>query len=622
MSGIVGILHLDESPVDRNTLQALTDFLTFRGPDAQRIWMDGPVGFGHTLLKTAAEPETAPQPFSLDGAVWIVADARLDARADLIAKLEDQSQRGLGTVAPRGFGAMADVELLLRAYLAWGENCVDHLLGDFAFGIWDGPRKRLFCARDHLGIKPFYYTHKGSLIVFSSTLECLRQHAAVSDQLNDLAIADFMLLQHNQDPATSMFADIQRLPPAHTATWSRAGQQSRCYWTMPVDPPLFLRRSDDYIERFKELLRQCTGDRLRNNAVGIFMSGGLDSTSLAAGAAGVLRARSPGSLSLSALTMDDPADPLEKQCAGLAAQALAIPIHFFKWGEASIDRNWQLSPLPAPEPSLHPWELGATRDYYRQAAALSRVFLHGEGPDHGLLFEWQNYVSYLLAQGRYGRVLRDLFATVLHAERSASKSMVNRPGQFGLSMQPLPAAFPDWLNSALESKYDLRQRWEAKWLKPPAASSVHPLRPVAYASFLDPFWPAMFDGHDAAWTGAQVEVRHPYLDLRMLRFLLAVPPLPWCKKKYLVRRAMRGVVPKSVVGRSKEGVTWATIMERALSANAAPLHPVPQLSAYVDSRRFPEDAPQDQWLLGCALRVRSLNNWLQYVQKKPRPPAI
>src|ERR1035438_6735466 len=115
MSGIVGIVHLDQSPVERNTLQDLTNFLTFRGPDAQQIWVAGPVGFGHTLLKTAAESETEHQPFSLDGAIWIVADARLDARADLITKLEDQSQHGLG--------AAADVELLLRAYLAWGENC-------------------------------------------------------------------------------------------------------------------------------------------------------------------------------------------------------------------------------------------------------------------------------------------------------------------------------------------------------------------------------------------------------------------------------------------------------------------------------------------------------------------
>ncbi|HYL35178.1 MAG TPA: asparagine synthase-related protein [Bryobacteraceae bacterium] len=615
MSGIVGILHLDQSPVERRTLQGLTDFLTFRGPDAQQIWVDGPVGFGHTLLKTAAESETEHQPFSLDGATWIVADARLDARPDLIAKLENQSQPGLG--------AAADVELLLRAYLAWGEKCVDRLLGDFAFGIWDSPRQRLFCARDHLGIKPFYYSHNGSLVIFSNTLECIRQHPAVSDQLNDLAIADFLLLQRNQDLATTMFADIQRLPPAHTSAWSRAGKQSRRYWTMPVDPPLFLRRSEEYVDRFKELLRQSVGDRLRTNEAGIFMSGGLDSTSMAAGAAEVLRARSPGGLSLWALTRDDPENPAEKQCAGLAAKALAIPIHFFNWGDASIDGNWQLSPLPTPEPALQPWELAATRNLYRQASTLSRVFLHGEGPDHGLLFEWRPYVSYLLDQGRYGRILRDLYVTVLRARGGTlSKSASTRAGQIGPSMQLLPQSFPEWVNPALESQYDLRHRWEAKWLKPPAAAALHPTRPVTYASFLDPVWPSMFDGHDAAWTGTQVEVRHPYLDLRMLRFFLAVPPMPWCKQKYLVRRAMRGVLPKSVLGRDKEAVAWATMMERTVSSSSSPFDPVPQLSVYVDTRRFPTDVPQDQWLLGCALRVRSLNNWLQYVQEKPRLQKI
>jgi asparagine synthase (glutamine-hydrolysing) len=609
MSGIVGILHLDQSPVDRHTLQGLTDLLAFRGPDAQQVWSDGPVGFGHTLLKTTAESETEHQPFSLDEATWIVADARLDARSDLIAKLANQS--------PHGLVAATDVELILRAYLAWGENCVDQLLGDFAFGIWDAPRKRLFCARDHLGIKPFYYSRQGSLVIFSNTLECVRQHPAVSDRLNDLAISDFLLLQHNQDAATTAFADIQRLPPAHTVTWSQAGEQSRRYWTMPVDPPLFLRRPAEYVDRFRELLRQAVGDRLRTNEAGIFMSGGLDSTCMAAGAAEVLRARAPGSLRLCALTRDDPEDPAEKECAGLAANALAIPIRFLTWGDTSIDRNWQFSTLPAPEPALHPWELAATRNFYRQAGSFSRVFLHGEGPDHGLLFEWQHYVSYLLAQGRYGRVLRDLCATAVRARGAASKSASTRLGQIGPSRHLLPQAFPDWVNPALESQFGLHDRWEAKLLRPPAANSLHPIRPVAYASFQAPFWQTMFDSHDAAWTGTQVEVRHPYLDLRMLRFLLAVPPLPWCKQKYLVRCAMRGVLPKSVVRRAKEGIPWTKVIERVVNSSSAPFIPVPQLSAYVDMRRFPTDVPQDEWLLGCALRVRSLNNWLQYLQKKP-----
>ena len=610
MSGIAGILHLDGSPIERHTLQRLTDFLTFRGPDAQQIWVDGAVGFGHTLFKTTAESQTECQPFSLDGATWIVADARLDARSELISKLDNQSQSSLS--------AAPDVELLLRAYLAWGENCVEQFLGDFAFAIWDGPRKRLFCARDHLGIKPFYYAQKGSVLIFSNTLECVRRHAAVSDQLNDLAIADFLFLQHNEDPSTTVFADIQRLAPAHTATWSADGKQLRRYWTLPVDPILFLPRSEDYVDRFKDLLRQAVSDRLRNDEVGIFMSGGLDSTSLAATAAEVLRSR--GSSNLCALTRDDPEDPADKECARLVAKTLAIPIRFFNWGEVSTDRNWQLAPLPAPEPVVIPWELTATRNMYRQAASLNRVFLHGEGPDHGLLYEWQPYVSQLLAEGRYRRLLSDVFVTATRVRRAAnSKSTLTRMRQnSGLALQLRPRDFPDWVNPTLESRYSVRDRWESKWLKPPSAGSLHPIRPVAYAAFRGPIWQAMFDEHDAGSTGAQVEVRHPYLDLRVLRFLLAIPPLPWCKQKYLMRRAMRGVLPEAVLGRAKETVPWTTTVGRVVASSGPPLDPVPELSAYVDTRRFPKVPPEDQWLLGCALRARSLNNWLEYLQQKTR----
>src|SRR5262245_34201523 len=215
MSGIVGILHLDGALVDRALLRRMTDFMTFRGPDEQRIWVDGNVGLGHTLLRTTFESEHEHQPFTLDGRVWIVADARVDAQADLIAKLNGQGEQ-----VEQG---ATDVELLLRAYRVWGEDCVEHLLGDFAFAVWDGLWRRLFCARDHLGVKPFFYAHLGQTVIFSNTLDCIRQHPEVSDKFNDLAIADFLLFELNQDPATTSFAEIQRIPPAHRTTWSADG---------------------------------------------------------------------------------------------------------------------------------------------------------------------------------------------------------------------------------------------------------------------------------------------------------------------------------------------------------------------------------------------------------------
>lgn len=129
MSGIVGIVNLDGAPVDRTLLKRMTEFMAYRGPDGCDIWIDGHVGFGHMMLRTTTESLNERQPFSLEGQVWITADARVDSREDLIQKLPSEGSGDLR--------AATDVELILRAYQIWGEDCVERLLGDFAFAIWD-----------------------------------------------------------------------------------------------------------------------------------------------------------------------------------------------------------------------------------------------------------------------------------------------------------------------------------------------------------------------------------------------------------------------------------------------------------------------------------------------------
>ncbi len=206
MSGIVGIVNFDGAPIDRDLLSRMTASLDFRGPDARRTWIaeGNNVGFGHTLLRTTYEAEHEQQPCTLDGNTWIVADCRVDAREELVAKLRAKG-RDASLHRP-------DVELILHAWHVWGEECVEHLLGDFAFAIWDAPRRSLFCARDHMGVKPFYYAHIGSTLIFSNTLDCVRMHPAVSDTLNDLAIADFLVIRSEPGPGVKrpLFADIQR----------------------------------------------------------------------------------------------------------------------------------------------------------------------------------------------------------------------------------------------------------------------------------------------------------------------------------------------------------------------------------------------------------------------------
>src|SRR5688572_29376421 len=128
MSGIVGIVNLDGAPVDRDLLSRMTNFMSFRGPDAQKIWVEGHVDFGHAWLRTTAEE----QPLTLEGEIWVSSDQRFDGQARINAKNSS--------------------EIVLRAYQIWGEDCVNHLLGDFAFAVWDKRSRRLFCARDHFGV--------------------------------------------------------------------------------------------------------------------------------------------------------------------------------------------------------------------------------------------------------------------------------------------------------------------------------------------------------------------------------------------------------------------------------------------------------------------------------------
>src|SRR5262249_8370944 len=212
--------------------------LAFRGPDAQRLQIVGQPGLGHTLLNVDDVRDSERQPLTLDGRVWIVADARIDARADLLASLRASGDR-------RASADAGDAELIVRSYDLWGDACVEHLLGDFTFVIWDAARRRLFAARDQLGVKPLFYAQLASTVIVSNTLDCVRRHSAVSGEPHDPAIAEFLLFGVNRDGATTAFRDVRRVPAAHSLTCSIDATTLRRYWTLPVDEPMHLRRIDE-----------------------------------------------------------------------------------------------------------------------------------------------------------------------------------------------------------------------------------------------------------------------------------------------------------------------------------------------------------------------------------------
>jgi asparagine synthase (glutamine-hydrolysing) len=609
MSGIVGILQLDGAPVDRQILQRLTDFQSFRGPDAKQIWLNGNVGLGHTLLRTTEESERETQPFTLGDGVWIVADARVDGQRELIAELQSKGQQIPPSDAAH-ITSITDVELILRSYQVWGEDCLDHLIGDFTFGIWDGPRKQLFCARDQLGVKCFYYAHLGPCVIFSNSLGCIRQHPLVSNRLNDLAIADFLLFERNLDQSTTSFADIQRLPPAHKAVWSSGGTRQSQYWTPPFDEPVFYKRADDYTERFMELAKQAVSDRLRTQHIGILMSGGIDSSTMAAVACELSRERSLN-LDLRAFTTITSFGPDEGFYAGLVAEKIGIPIEYHDGDEESIRSNWENVRFHTAEPPCNTALLPIHPTSWDKIGTHSRVFLQGEGPDNALCIEWKYYVSYLLRQRRYGRLLRDTcFYLAAHKRIPfwGKISSVFRKAEYQDSTR---ASYPEWINKDLESRFSLRARWD-NFCSPPS-SNIQPTLPRNHSLvYTHPeFW-EMFWMNDAEATQAPVEVRFPFLDLRLLRFFLMVPSIPWYHSKYLVRRAMKGKLPTAVLRRPKETTWTSLIMERIERGRLPLVSTAPEFHSYVDAERLPTVAPDNMWTAGSITLARLFNHWLQY----------
>lgn len=604
MSGIVGVINPDGQPVERELLGRLTQSLAWRGPDDQGVWLEGPVGLGHTLLRTTFESLSEQQPSSLDGCVWITADARIDGRADLIHELEGRGCTNLKNVP--------DVELILSAYQVWGEDCVHHLLGDFAFAIWDGPRRRLFAARDQLGVKPFYYADTGRSLIFSNTLNCLRQHPDVSDRLNDLAIADFLLFGFNLDPATTSFADIRRLPAAHSLTWQPGGvAKVRRYWSLPAEGVLRYPRQRDYVDRFQELLGQAVADRLRTDKVGVFLSGGLDSPLVTAIARELLAARSPRfDLHCYTAVYDRLIPDEERYYAGVVARHLQVPVEFLPLDDYAL--FGRQSDLRTPEPINDP-RGAASADLINLAASRSRVILTGNGGDE-ILCQSKSYL-YKLVKGLHlaplaAGVGRCLFLYG-HVPQVGFKATLGRWRQRHGRSQP-DAGFPGWLNPDLAARLELRARWQRL---NQAARPKEPVRPEAYACLANPFFQVFFENYDTGTMRIPVEFRHPLLDLRLLSYALSLPPLPWCVDKIMLRELAKGRLPDLIGRRPKTplaGYPDLALVRRPGSRWLDAFAPCQELSVYVRREGIPPLTTEtDLQRLWMNLRPLSLNFWLQ-----------
>ncbi|MBK1648783.1 N-acetylglutaminylglutamine amidotransferase [Rhabdochromatium marinum] len=277
MCGICGELNFDGAPADLGRIARMMERLTPRGPDHGGSYSDGALGLGHRRLSIIDLSVRANQPM-VDQCLGLalVFNGTIYNYPDLRAQLCD-----LGY----GFFSGGDTEVILKAWHAWGEDCVARLDGMFAFALWDANRRVLFLARDRFGIKPLYWTRDAHRLRFASNTQALLAGGEVDTELDAVALHHLFTLHAVVPAPRTVLKGVRKLEPAHWLRIDAEGrEQGACYWRLNATRERVARRESDWVAAVYDQLMQAVRKRLEiaDVPVGVLLSGGLDSSLLVA----------------------------------------------------------------------------------------------------------------------------------------------------------------------------------------------------------------------------------------------------------------------------------------------------------------------------------------------------
>jgi len=578
MSGIVGIFFLDGRPVAPDDLERMIETISHRGPDGCGRWQEEAVGLGHLMLWTTHESRHEKPPLAnSSGDLRITADARLDNREELLPAL---------AFPPTGTTKITDSQLILAAYEKWGERCPEKLLGDFAFAIWDRRRQVLFCARDHFGVRPFFYYHSpGRLFTAASQIRAILCLPEVPRQLNETRVA-YYLVGFYLDQAITFYQGILRLPPGHCLSVGAKHFSVRPYWSLDPGREIRYPTDEEYVQGFRELFTEAVRCRLRRAfPVGSMLSGGLDTSSIVCMARHLLlQERSGNRLHTFSVSFNDlPAADESPYFKTVVAQG-GFEAHFIPREEIDPGRDFSQvmehedEPLWAQSTFLH-WHLNRIAREYGV-----RVLFDGLEGD-ATVFHGMEYITELARAGRLLPIAREV---VRLPQRHSSLSLSTILWRFIISpLAPPPAVRflralrgrgePPWLagsciNPEFARRVGLPGRLESRF-----GDKLRPPRTVKEAHYrsLNQAWLAycaeMFDRASAAFA---IESRHPLLDKRLAEFCLALPAEQKLRRgwtRWILRQAMAGILPEKVRWRTRINVISPAFVRATLTCNGGSL---------------------------------------------------
>ncbi len=577
---ICGIYHRGEA--DADAVEAMLAALPGLGC-AGRVEGDA-VSFGYRGLWADAGENDAPQARCADRDLTVVADARLDNRAELAD--------ALGIAGPDKAGVQ-DSELILRAYERWGADCPARLHGDYAFAIWDHRERVLFCARDAVGARPFYYaTGPGGRFAFASDVDAALAAPGVDGGLDETHVAAFLM--HVPTDGSTFFRAVRSLPPGHSIAVGAEAERARRWWR-PEDAPSVRRASDeDYEAELLDRYREAMRDRLCGaHPLGVHVSGGLDSSSVAVLAARELRPRGlrphafcwhppPGDAQT-----EEEADEYRLIESVCEQEGLEPRYHSVSAGHTLDMLRRDVTRFPDRDGTLLHESL-----VQRSAAELGvRVILSGWGGDDCVSCAGTGYYAELLRGGRLGRLLREARAVSdrpwRFVARHAVLSQLRLPPTSvaaALLRGRMPRAHISMAHPALSRRHRRRR---------PGLPRLNGVRRTQLERLGSPFLVPRIEDWAASGARAGIEYRYPLLDRRLIEFVLGLPVEQFrhgARSRWLMRRSLRSVLPPAVLeGSNKRDPararpTMAALDEalpaisRQLAARSAP----PARAAYLD----------------------------------------
>lgn len=595
MSGICGILRFDGEPVAQSDLDRQMARLGHLGSDRARTWCAGPVGLGHLMMQITREDLFDTQPLH-DAQSSLVADLRLDNREELAETL---------SIAAGDLAEKSDSDLLWAAYKKWGPDCVDHLLGDFAFAVWNARNKTLTLARDHMGQRHVFYHQGDGFFAFATEIKGLWALPQVPRTLLEDSFAQVVPFGVRLEAGTTIFEGISALLGGTVLTIGPGGAiSSRRYWEPHADPAHEGRDETYYIETYRKVLGEAVACRLRRAIApaGLFMGGGFDSAAICALAGPVVNAQGRKLIAASSVMPEDYRGNIRHARHWVEVCRRHMPhldVRYITREGLDVLNGMERGFLAA-DNRHSPYRYITDALFAEIAAAGARIVMDGFGGDYTLNPRGQNALARLLRTGQFRRFIVEFGATRRHLRQSVKRTLVRNviwqlaPVSWTRAWTRYRAGLP-LLGPTMPVTRQVVQ-FRGKNVHRRLRSRTGDSQRVGIERMLRGVQNSMAIGGSIPAASHGLELTQPFHDKRVVEFGLAIPEALYVKNgraRYLARAALKDLYPPEFQDRpsgnddmAPDFLMMAKRIEPRVLAEIDRMEKAGRLSRYFDFKRM------------------------------------